>query len=290
MMSGAWIGLMSMMLVSKPSEQVDMGPPVLTGSAEAGIYAGRQPDQDAVVVSPRVELGVRARPEVELGISVGVASMTARHDRDGRVRAQGPGNFVFGTRWVRDDPTERHHGHLGFLFAFPTTLDPSDALRSAHRLARASRGGLNPWEWSPATMGVLVPAGWSTRVRRFDLGVDGAFGGMFSAAGDQLDPGFLGQVRAGAGVRVWRAHVGGALAAVYNGREDTGAFQASVQPFVSLALCRDARAAACGLHLDARASVNLDAPYGFAPGGERIWGTQLGLRWAIRDALDEPRR
>ena len=265
----------------------EVGPPVLTGSLEAGLYAGQQPDQDAVVVSPRLQLGVRARPEVELRVSLGAASLTAQHQQDGRVRAQGPGNFVFGAGWVRDGLDERHHGHLGFAFSLPTTLEPSAQVLDAHRLARATRGGLNAWEWSPATMGVLVPIGWSMHERRFDVGVDGTVGGLFSAAGDLDDPGFVGQVRGAAAVHIWRARVGGALAAVYNGREELGALQTSVQPFVDLALCRADRIATCGLHLDARATVNVDAPYGYGPEGMRIWGTILGLRWTLRDPPTE---
>lgn len=279
--------LSTVFLVGAPQPVETVPPTVLTGSLDTGMYVGRQPAQDVAVFSPRLQLGVRARPEVELGFSLGVASLTAQHERDGRVRAQGPGNFVFGTRWVRDAVGERHHGHLGFAFALPTTLDPSVQVLDAHRLARASRGGLDPWQWSPATMAVLVPAGWSMHVRRFDVGIDGAAGGMFSAAGDLDDPGFVGQVRGAAGVRIWRARIGGAVAAVYNGREVLGALQTTVQPSVALALCRAERMDTCGVHFDAGASVNIDAPYGFAPGGRRVWGTQLGLRWALRDADDD---
>lgn len=274
----------SLLAVAAPDTGESEAPPVvLTGAAETGIYAGSQPDQDAVVFSPRLEIGVRARPEVELGFTAGAVSLTAQHQRDGRVRAQGPGNFVFGTRWVRDRVGKRHHGHLGFAFAFPTTLEPSAALQEAHRLARATRGGWNAWEWSPSTMGVLLPAGWSANLNRFEVGADGAVGGLFSASGDLIDPGFLGQVRVSAAARVWRVRVGGAVAGVYNGREQLGAFQASVQPFVALALCREP-GPQCGAHLEASAAINVDAPYGFAPDGRRIWGTQVGFRWAIRDA------
>lgn len=277
-------GLLAAAVLSDgPQPPQEVGPPVLTGSVEAGVYAGQQPEQDAVVVSPRVQIGVRARPEVELGFSLGVASLTAQHRRDGRVRAQGPGNFVFGAGWVRDGLDERRHGHLGFAFSLPTTLDPSAQVLDAHRFARATRGGQNAWEWSPATMGVIVPIGWSMHERRFDVGVDGAFGGLFSAAGDLNDPGFVGQVRGAAAFHIWRARLGGALAAVYNGREDLGALQTSVQPFVDIALCRAERLASCGLHLDASATVNVDAPYGYGPEGMRIWGTMLGLRWTLRD-------
>ena len=280
-------GLLSTVVLTEapePTDAADVAPPVLTGSVDAGIHAGRQPEQDVVVVSPRIQLGVRARPEVELGVSMGVASLTAQHRSQGRVRAQGPGNFVFGTRWVRDGVGERHHGHLGFAFALPTTLDASVQVLDAHRLARASRGGFDPWQWSPATMAVVVPAGWSMHVRRLDVGVDGAFWGMFSAGGDLDDPGFVGQVRGSAGVQVWRMRIGGALGAVYNGRDDLGALQTSVQPFVSLAMCRAQRLPSCGVHLDAGASINIDAPYGYGPDGRRIWGTQFGLRLALRDA------
>ena len=286
MTSAILAGLLSTVVLSDAPESTDtsVAPPVLTGSLDAGVYAGRQPSQDVVVVSPRLQVGVRARPEVELGFSMGVASLTAQHQTFGRVRAQGPGNFVFGTRWVRDGADERHHGHLGFAFALPTTLDASAQVLDAHRLARASRGGLDAWQWSPATMGVVVPAGWSMHLRRLDVGVDGALGGMFSAAGDLQDPGLVGQLRGSAGVRVWRARVGGALAAVYNGRDDLGALQTSAQPFVSVAMCRTERLPSCPLHLDAGASINIDAPYGYGPQGRRIWGTQFGLRWVLRDA------
>lgn len=279
--------LSTVFLADAPNSAEPVPPTVLTGSLDTGMYVGRQPEQDAVALSPRLQLGVRARPEVELGFSMGVASLTAQHERFGRVRAQGPGNFVFGTRWVRDAVGERNHGHLGFAFALPTTLDPSAQVLDAHRLARASRGGLDPWQWSPATMAVIVPAGWSMHIRRFDVGVDGAVGGMFSASGDLDDPGFVGQVRGSAGFRLWRARLGGAVAAVYNGREDLGALQTTVQPGVAIALCRAERIDTCGLHFDAGASVNIDAPYGFGPNGRRIWGTQFGLRWALRDAGDD---
>ncbi len=274
-------------LADAPDTVGDAPPKVLTGSLDTGMYVGSQREQDAVVLSPRLELGVRARPEVELRFSLGVASLTAQHETYGRVRAQGPGNFVFGTRWVRDGVRERHHGHLGFAFALPTTLDPSAQVLEAHRLARASRGGWNPWQWSPATMGVVLPAGWSMHLRRFDVGVDGAIGGMFSAAGDLDEPGFVGQLRGSAGYRIWRARFGGALAAVYNGREVLGALQTAVQPSIAVALCRPERIDTCGVHLDAGASVNIDAPYGFGPDGRRIWGAQFGLRWALRDATDD---
>ncbi len=264
-------------------EAAEVAPKVLTGSLESGLYAGQQPDQDAVVASPRLELGVRARPEVELGVSLGFVSLTALHREDGRVRAQGPGNFVFGTRWIRDDDGARHHGHLGFAFALPTVLDPSERVADAHRFARASRGGLDPWEWSPATMGVILPLGWSAHLGRLDVGVDATVGGLFSAAGDLDDPGFVGQVRGAAAYRVWRVRVGGAVAAVYNGRETMGALQTSVQPFAELPLCRAEALEHCGLHLTGSVTVNLDAPYGFGPEGMRIWGSQFGLRWAIRD-------
>lgn len=285
--SAVWASVLSVFLADVPESAGAVPPTVLTGSLDTGMYAGRQPEQDAVVLSPRLQLGVRARPEVELGLSMGVASLTAQHERFGRVRAHGPGNFVFGTRWVRDAVDERHHGHLGFAFALPTTLDPSAQVLDAHRLARASRGGLDPWQWSPATMGVVLPAGWSMHGGAFDVGVDGVVGGMFSAAGDLDAPGFVGQLRGSAGVKVWRARLGGALAAVYNGRDDYGALQTTVQPSVAIALCRAERINACGVHLDAGGSINIDAPYGFGPNGRRVWGTQFGLRWALRDASDE---
>ncbi len=265
-------------------QPAQVGPKVLTGSIDSGLYAGRQPDQDAVVASPRLQVGVRARPEVELGVSLGFVSLTAAHREDGRIRDQSPGNFIFGTRWVRDDADARHHGHLGFAFALPTTLEPTRQALDAHRYARASRGGLDPWAWSPATMGVIVPLGWSAHLGQFDVGVDAAFGGLFSAAGDLADPGFVGQVRGAAAYRVWRLRLGAALAAVYNGRETMGALQTSVQPFVEVPLCRADALQHCGLHLTGAVSVNLDAPYGFGPEGMRIWGSQFGLRWAIRDA------
>jgi len=282
------VGWISMVMLAVGPEATEApAPPVLTGSADVGFYAGQQPEQDAVVASPRLQVGIRARPEVELGLSMGAVSLTAQHREHGRVRAQGPSNFVFGTRWVRDAPDARHHGHLGFAFALPLAFDPTQEVLDAHRLARASRGGLDPWEWSPATMGVIIPAGWSMSPGadgRFDVGVDGAFGGMFSAGGDLEDPGFVGQVRAKAGMKIWRAQIGAAVAAVYNGREELGALQTAVQPFVAIALCRAERLNGCGVHLDAGASVNIDAPYGFGPDGRRIWGTQFGLRWALRDA------
>lgn len=265
---------------------VEVEPKVMTGSLDAGVYAGRQPDQDVVVVSPLLQLGVRARPEVELGLSMGVVSLSANRRDTGPVRASAPSNFVFGTRWIRDGVGDRHHGYLGFAFSLPTSFEVGADVREANRYARASRGGLDPWQWSPTTMGVIVPVGWSVRGRWFDVGADGALGGLFSAGGDLDDPGFVGQVRGTAAAHIARVRLGGSLAAVYNGRDDLGPLQTSVNPFAELALCAREKVAVCGAHLHAGASVNLDAPYGFGPDGMRVWGMQFGLRWALRDIPD----
>ncbi len=261
-------------------------PKVMTGSVDAGVYAGRQPDEDVVVVSPLLQLGVRARPEVELGLSMGVVSLSANRRDTGPARVAAPSNFVFGTRWIRDGIGDRHHGYLGFAFSLPTSFEVGADVREANRYARASRGGLDPWQWSPTTLGVVLPVGWSMRGRWFDVGADGALGGLFSAGGDLDDPGFVGQIRGTAAVHIARLRLGGALAAVYNGRDELGSLQTSVNPFAEVPLCARENLAVCGVHVHAGASVNLDAPYGFGPEGMRVWGMQFGLRWALRDVAD----
>ena len=166
----------------------DVAPPVLTGSVDVGIFADRTDAQDVVAVSPLVTLGVRARPEVELGMRAGASTLAVDAREEGQHRIVLPSNFVFGARWIRDGAAFEHHGHLGFAFALPTAFDPDPRAAESAMYATAVRGALDPWQWAPSTMAVILPGGWSWSGDLLELGADGAIAGMFSAAGDPRRP------------------------------------------------------------------------------------------------------
>ncbi len=273
-----------------PRAEIDRTPPppkVLVGSVDVGVFAARQDTQDVVAISPLLNLGVRARREVELGLSMGASTLVADSEEDGQVRVASPSNFVFGTRWVRDEDAlaRGHHGHVGFAFALPTTFDASERATEAAMYARTLRGAFDPWQWAPSTMGVVLPIGWAFHSGAWEVGADGALAGLFSAGGDPRKPGLATQIRGQAAYRFSWFKVGASLGAVYNGRDPLGRLQTSANPFAELPLCFSGSSRVCGLHARAGASVNLDAPYGFAGDGLRVWGMQFGLRWALRDAV-----
>lgn len=258
---------------------------VLTGGIDVGIFADRQATQDVVSISPLVELGLRPRPEVELGISMGAAALVADDQVEGRVRETRPSNLVVGTRWVRDEEPRRFRGYAGFEFALPTNVHLDDREVEALDLALGTRAGLDPWQWRPATMGLVAPIGWSAHARRVRAGLDGAFGGLFSAAGNPDTPGLAAQLVAHVAYTGTFLTAGAHASAVWNGRDERNGSQFAVGPLAKLGLCfGERRGPSCPIALAGRVNFNLDAPYGFAGDGLDIWGVQLGLQWSLREA------
>lgn len=272
----------------------DVATPTIGGHLDAGVFAERTAQRDAAAVSPHVGLAIRARPEVELLFAGGVATLSqseagtvSRHAR--------AANLLIGMRFVRERRSTRWvRARLGMDFALPTGFALGEDEAEAVDLALASRGGWSPWQWSPAMLGLVVPAEIRAQVmRRWVLGVDAGVAGLFSAS-DQ--PGFPGAVAQLAGearfVAPWLG-AGVRLQGIYNGRNEVDTTQAAVVPFVDASLCRKASGRRvrgvmgmtdpdCPVFAVARMHVNLDAPYGFI-GSEaaRVWGLQLALGWAV---------
>ena len=255
---------------------------VMSGSLDAAFFAGRQTDADVVAVSPLLTLGMRPRPEVELGIRFGAAMMFADHREDGELRIVRPSNLMFGTRWVRDGLEQRHRGHIGFAFALPTNFGLEPREKEALDYAIGVRGGLDPWQWSPTQLGIVVPGGWSWRGQWLQVGADGALAVLVAAAENPDRPGFAAQVRGHVAVASPWLLAGAALSGVVNTRDRRNMTQASVGPFVDVPMCFGSRRRpTCPFAITAQAIVNLDEPYGFAGDGLRVWGAQAGLRWAL---------
>jgi hypothetical protein len=225
---------------------------------------------------------MRARPEVELGFRFGAAMMFADSQVDGDVRVVRPSNLMFGTRWVRDGLQHAHHGHIGFAFALPTNFRLDEREIEALDYAVGVRGGLDPWQWAPTTLGIVIPGGWSWRGTWLQVGADGALAALVAAASNPDRPGFAAQVRGHAAFTSKWILAGAALSGVLNTRDDRNMTQAAVGPFVDVPMCfGKRRRATCPLAITGQAVINLDEPYGFAGDGLRVWGAQAGLRWAL---------
>jgi hypothetical protein len=227
-------------------------------------------------------MGMRPRPEVELGIRFGAAMLFADSRIDGEVRVVRPSNLMFGTRWVRDSLDEAHHGHIGFAFALPTNFHLDAREIEALDYAVGVRGGLDPWQWAPTTLGIVVPGGWSWRGQWVQVGADAAIAALVAAASNPDRPGFAAQLRGHVALASPWLLAGAALSGAVNTRDRRDFTQAAVGPFVDVPMCfGQRRRPTCPLAITGQATVNLDAPYGFARGGLRVWGAQAGLRWAL---------
>jgi hypothetical protein len=265
-----------------PAEEDALEHKVLTGSLDAGVFADRQADQDVVSISPLLQMGMRARPEVELGIRFGAAMMFADSVDEGEVRVVRPSNLMFGTRWVRDALDDAHHGHIGFAFALPTNFRLDDREVEALDYAIGVRGGLDPWQWAPTTLGIVVPGGWSWRGKWVQVGADGALAALIAASSNPDRPGFAAQLRGHVALASPWVLAGAALSGVVNTRDKRDVTQAAVGPFIDVPMCfGKRRRPTCPLAITGQATVNLDAPYGFAGDGLRVWGAQAGIRWSL---------
>ena len=266
--------------------EAEARPTLITGSLEVAGFAARQSQRDVAAFSPRLQLGLRVRTEVELTMSMGAATMFAdQRSFDGtKTRAAQPSNFVFGAGWIRDAPWERHHGRLGVAFSLPTTIRPRASEAEALHLAAGARGGLDPWQWAPATAAVVVPGGWAWHRRSLEVGIDAAVAGLIASSGNSDRPGVAGQVLGRVGGIVRRFRAGVAVSAVANSRQQSDPSQLAAGPYVDVALCRPSRLSApCAAALTGALTVNLDEPLGFVGEGLRVWGVTLGLRWLMRE-------
>lgn len=276
--------------------------PVLTGELWVGAFAGRTPEAETAAVAPRTRLGIRVRPEAELNLDIGMA--TLHQNRDGNITRHGkPSNLGFGFRFLREERDDRfRHAFVGFEFALPTavideTRNEVATIPDLHRpgeYAIAIEGGWSPWRWTPATLALVVPVGWRGEVlRRFELGFEGAVAGLFPAGLGTSDTTFAAQAAGQARYVLPWLGVGVRTQAVYNGRHEVDRTQLSVAPMLDTSLCRKSagrriqgvvagQSAQCPVSLTARVHVNIERPYGFASADAmRVWGLQVGMGWAV---------
>lgn len=265
----------------------------LSGRLETGIYAERRGGRDTAAISPRLTLGIRVRPSVELWMSGGAA--TAFSDSaGGRSRTAQASNLVVGGRFIRDQSTELYRRlHVGFAFALPTDVELSDEDQRALSLALGARGGWEPWAWNPSTLGLVIPVGVEAQVwRGLSFGADAAAAALVSAAGETDDIEAVAQLGGHARYAFQWFGLRLDLRGVYNGKLEDPT-QASVGAVADTALCRadapsrirglvEGRNADCPWTLSARFDLNLDTPYGFlGDEGQRVWGVQLALGWSV---------
>lgn len=265
----------------------------LTGEAEVGIFAERRPDLDVASVSPLLRLGIRPRPQVEIFGGFGAVA-TFSDGPEGRENFARPSNIDFGGRWVRRWGGDRYRSaSIGFQFAIPTGAVQSDAQADAYEYALGGRAGWNPWDWTPATLGLVVPAEIHAQVwRRLVVGGELGVGGMFPSIDNNAPPSAAAQVAAQARYVLPWLGVGVRVSGVYNGQRREDTTQTAVAPFADVSLCRrggprlrgtlERANAKCPAYLSARFNINLDAPYGWATkDAMRVWGLQLGLGWSV---------
>lgn len=270
--------------------------PVLTGELSSGFFAGHPDGRGTASVAPRLELGIRARPSVELGINFGMATLHQAPppgSNDAR-REASPGNMGFGLKFIRERNESRYSKlYVGFGFGIPTGFAEADRERQALSYAVATAGGWNAWEWEPATMSIVVPFGGRVQVlRRIVLGADAGVAGMFASSSDSGPHGVGAQVAGQARYVLPWFGLGLRLQGSYNGRNEVDSTQAAVTPFVDTGLCRRSAerriqgvmsdvSHPCPVRLSAAVHINLDAPYGFVGDGQQIWGGQVALGWAV---------
>lgn len=278
----------------QPEAPSDEAVPVMTGELSVGAFAESRPDVETAAVAPRARLGIRVRPEVELDLDVGLATLHQR--RDGEVvREARPSNLGFGFRFIRERRKDWFRkAWAGFEFALPTTFVDGEQDRTVFDYAIGSGGGWSPWTWEPATLALVVPAGWQSEVApKFELGFEGAVAGLFAAGLNPAPPAFAGQAAGQVRYAFPWLGLGLRAQAVYNGRQPDDKSQFAVAPSIDTALCRQqakrriqgvvgGQSADCPVSLSARVHVNIDQPYGFVTDeAMRVWGLQIGLGWAV---------
>ena len=268
--------------------------PILVGDVDVGIFAERTPELDIASVSPLMRLGIRPRPNVEILAGLGaVASFS--NGPEGKQTLARPSNLGFGVHWVGDFGGDKYRAaRVGFQFAIPTGAVRSEEEAQAYRYALGGRGGWNPWDWAPATLGLVIPAEVQAQVwRRLVVGGEAAVGGLFASIDNEAPHTAAAQVAASMRwVLPWFA-AGLRISGVVDGRQADDNTQAAVTPFADVSLCRkntgrrlrgtfERTTADCPVYASARFNVNLDAPYGFiADDAMRVWGLQVGLGWAV---------
>jgi hypothetical protein len=274
-----------------PSEVGD--DPTLSGDIDVGIFAERRPDRDVASLSPHLRLGIRPRPTVEILGGFGAVA-TFMDGTMGRENSARPSNIDFGLRWVKRWGGDRYReASAGFHFAIPTGGARTDLEAEAYDYALGGRGGWNPWDWTPSTLGLVLPAEIHAQVwRRLVVGGEVGIGGLFPAVQNTSTPEAAAQVAGQARyVLPWLA-LGLRVQGVYNGARRAETNQVAIAPMVDVSLCRRggprlrgtfARTTAeCPVYASARLNLNLDAPYGFVSrDAMRLWGLQVGLGWAV---------
>lgn len=265
----------------------------LTGDIDVGIFAESRPDRDLASLSPRLQLGIRPRPTVEIFGGFGAVA-TFTNGLAGRENSARPGNIDFGLRWVKRWGGDRYReASAGFHFAIPTGAAGTELEAEAFDYALGGRGGWNPWDWTPSTLGIVLPAQIYAQVgRRLVVGGEVGLGGLFAAVQNNTTPEAAAQVAGQARyVLPWFA-IGLRAQGVYNGARRAETNQVSIAPLVDVSLCRRggprlrgtfARTTAeCPVYATARFNINVDAPYGFVSReAMRLWGLQVGLGWAV---------
>jgi hypothetical protein len=266
--------------------------PILTGGVEIGIFAERRADADVASLSPRLELGIRPHEQVEVEAGFGMVG-TVSEGAAGRESSVRPSNLSVAASRVQRWGDKFREAKVGFLFSLPTSMARTPEELAGYDYALGGRAGWNPWEWTPTTLGLVLPAELRAQVwRRMVLGGDVAVGGMFASVDNTAAPSVVAQGAALARYVTRWFGVGVRVSAVYNGQRTDDASQVAVSPFADASLCRRggrrvqgtfARATnECPVFATARFNVNLDAPYGYAsPDAMRVWGLQLGLGWAV---------
>jgi hypothetical protein len=269
--------------------------PTLVGGAEVGIFAERRADADVASVSPRLELGIRPHPQVEILAGFGAVAtvINTPTERESSVRSS---NISVAASRVQRWGTKFREAKVGFAFSLPTSSARTPEERAGYDYALGGRAGWNPWEWTPTTLGLIIPAQIRAQIgRRWVVGGDAAIGGMFASVDNTAPPAVAAQ---GAGlarlVTRW-VGLGARVTAVYNGQRTDDRSQVAVSPFADASLCRRggrrvqgtfARATAqCPVFATAAFNVNLDAPFGLVSRNDaqtmRVWGLVMGLGWAV---------
>jgi hypothetical protein len=279
--------------VQSPANDVPLTP-TMVGDAELGIFAESRRDQNTASISPQIRVGLRPRPEVELHMSFGAVAVF-RDGPQGREQEARPSNLAFGASRVVDRREGSwRYAKIGIGFVLPSAFTTNAIEQQAYDYALGSRGGWDPWTWTPQSFGLVIPAEIRAQAgRRWVIGGDGGLAGLLPSASRTDGLAVAAQIAAEARVVTRWMGLGLRLAAVWNGRHPHDRSQASVSPFIDASLCRRssgrrlrgerARTSdVCPLYATARLNVNIDGPYGFTGDDPlRAWGVQAGLGWAV---------
>jgi hypothetical protein len=289
-----WASVPAVALAAEPDPEEEG--PVITGEVEVGIFAERSRLADRALVSPMVRLGMRVRPEVELSIKGGAFGLFQNAQASGFQAEARPSNLVFQTSFLRErwNSGRWFHFSAGFLFALPTAFSRSLVDDEAYDQVLGGRGGWNPWEWDPSSMGIVVPVALRGQVlERIELGVEAAGGGLFASGASNDSPSLVGQGAADFRYALPWFGVGTRFQAVWNGGREESRSHLAVVPSLDTSFCRagtgrrvrglvSRTSPDCPVYASARFVLNLDRPYGFiGQDGMRVWGLLVGLGWAV---------